>query len=97
MAGAFRPEAAAGVDVVFQFMISGADGGEWSCAIQDGACSIARGVHPKPACTLTMAAPDFTAMMSGQLPPMQAFTSGKLKISGDIMKSQMIEKIFAIR
>jgi putative sterol carrier protein len=44
-----------------------------------------------------MAAPDFTAMMSGQLPPMQAFTSGKLKISGDIMKSQMIEKIFAIR
>jgi NAD(P)-dependent dehydrogenase (short-subunit alcohol dehydrogenase family)/putative sterol carrier protein len=97
MAGAFRPEAAAGVDVVFQFMISGAGGGEWSCAIQDGACSIAHGVHPKPACTLAMAAPDFTAMMSGQLPPMQAFTSGKLKISGDIMKSQMIEKIFAIR
>ena len=25
---------------------------------------------------------------------MQAFTSGKLKISGDIMKSQLLQKLF---
>jgi putative sterol carrier protein len=28
--------------------------------------------------------------------PMQAFTSGKLKIEGDVMKSQLIEKLFTI-
>ena len=41
-----------------------------------------------------MAAPDFLAMMAGRLPPMQAFNTGKLKIEGDIMKSQLIEKLF---
>jgi putative sterol carrier protein len=27
---------------------------------------------------------------------MQAFTSGKLKIEGDLMKSQLLEKLFKI-
>jgi putative sterol carrier protein len=27
---------------------------------------------------------------------MQAYTSGKIKIEGDLMKSQLIEKIFKI-
>ena len=37
---------------------------------------------------------DFTDMMTGKLNPMQAYTSGKLIIEGDIMKSQLIEKLF---
>jgi putative sterol carrier protein len=41
-----------------------------------------------------MEADDFLKMMNGALPPMQAYTSGKLKIEGDIMKSQLIEKLF---
>jgi len=35
-------------------------------------------------------------MMSGKLLAMQAFTSGKLQISGDVMKSQLIEKLFTL-
>ena len=34
------------------------------------------------------------AMMTGKLPAMQAYTSGRLKIEGDLMKSQLIEKLF---
>jgi putative sterol carrier protein len=41
-----------------------------------------------------MADEDFLALVAGQLPAMQAFTSGKLKIEGDLMKSQLIEKLF---
>jgi len=33
-------------------------------------------------------------MITGKLNAMSAFTSGKLKIEGDLMKSQLIEKIF---
>jgi hypothetical protein len=33
-------------------------------------------------------------MMAGTLPAMQAYTSGKLTIEGDLMKSQLIEKLF---
>jgi putative sterol carrier protein len=35
-------------------------------------------------------------MMTGKLPAMQAYTSGKLRIEGDILKSQLIEKLFKI-
>jgi putative sterol carrier protein len=43
-----------------------------------------------------MAATDFLDMMTGKLPAMQAYTSGKLRIEGDILKSQLIEKLFKI-
>jgi NAD(P)-dependent dehydrogenase (short-subunit alcohol dehydrogenase family)/putative sterol carrier protein len=94
MSKTFKAEAAAGVDVVFQFNISGPGGGDWHSVIKDNACTIEAGVHPKPVCTLKMADADFLAMMEGTLPAMQAYTSGKLKIEGDIMKSQLLEKLF---
>ena len=33
-------------------------------------------------------------LISGELDAMKAYTSGKLKIGGDLMKSQLIGKIF---
>jgi len=92
----FQPEAAAGVDVVFQYNIAGAGGGDWYTAIKDQTCTVEAGRHEKPTCTLKMDADDFVAMMTGKLPAMQAFTSGKLVIEGDIMKSQLIEKLFKL-
>lgn len=96
MAAAFKPEAAAGVNVVFQFNIGGAGGGDWFCEVADGKCRIGSGVHAKPVCTIKMDAADFVALMQGKLPAMQAYTSGKLKLEGDIMKSQLLEKLFKI-
>ncbi|WP_319405068.1 SDR family NAD(P)-dependent oxidoreductase [uncultured Desulfosarcina sp.] len=95
MPGAFVAEAGAGVNVVFQYAIAGA--GEWHCTIKEGTCTVAAGLHDSPTCTLKIADEDFLKMMNGQLPPMQAYTSGKLKIEGDIMKSQLIEKLFKLK
>ncbi len=94
MSETFKADAAAGVDIVFQFNISGAGGGEWYCAIKDSICTIEAGIYAQPACTLKMADGDFLAMMEGTLPAMRAYTSGKLKIEGDIIKSQLLEKLF---
>ena len=96
MPGAFVADAAAGVDVVFQYNIGGEGGGDWYCVITDGSCRVQAGAHEKPICTLMMEAADFLDMMNGKLAAMQAYTSGKLKISGDIMKSQLIEKLFKL-
>jgi NAD(P)-dependent dehydrogenase (short-subunit alcohol dehydrogenase family)/acyl dehydratase/putative sterol carrier protein len=97
MPAAFVADAAAGVDVVFQFVISGSGGGEWHCVIKDSTCKVKAGAHQKPGCTLKMADKDFLNMMNGLLPPMQAYTSGKLKIEGDIMNSQLIDKLFKFK
>ena len=96
MADSFKADAAAGVDVIFQFNISGPGGGDWYCVIKDASCAIDGGIHEKPVCTIKMTDEDFLAMMGGKLPAMQAFTSGKLKIEGDVMKSQLLEKLFVI-
>jgi NAD(P)-dependent dehydrogenase (short-subunit alcohol dehydrogenase family)/acyl dehydratase/putative sterol carrier protein len=96
MPGAFVADAAAGIDVVFQFNISGKDGGDWYCVIHDKTCTVETGTHDKPVCTLKIDVASFLDMMNGVLPSMQAYTSGKLKIEGDIMKSQLIEKLFKL-
>ena len=97
MPAAFVPQAAAGIDVAFQFCITGRDGGDWSCSVRDGACTVTPGVHAHPTCILKMNDKDFLSMMNGQLASMQAYTSGKLKIEGDIMKSQLIETMFNLQ
>ena len=94
LTGVFQPEAAAGVDVVFQFSISGPDGGEWYVVVKDGICTVESGVHDGPSTTLKMSDGDFLQYVGGQLPAMQAFSSGKLKIEGDLMKSQLVERLF---
>jgi NAD(P)-dependent dehydrogenase (short-subunit alcohol dehydrogenase family)/acyl dehydratase/putative sterol carrier protein len=92
----FVAEAAKGVQVIFQYNIDGSDQGDWICAVDHGTCTIEPGTHTQPNCTLAMQAGDFLDMINGKLPAMQAYTSGKLKITGDIMKSQLIEKLFKI-
>ena len=90
----FQADAAAGVDVVFQFNISGPSGGDWHVTIKDGTCTVETGVHSKPTTTLKMLDENFLKLIGGQLPAMQAYTSGRLKIEGDLIKSQLIEKLF---
>ncbi len=94
MAGSFQADAAGGVDVVFQFDITGDGGGTWHTVIKDQTCEVAEGAHDAPTTTIKMADEDFVALMEGRLNAMRAYTGGKLKIGGDLMKSQLIEKLF---
>ncbi len=91
---AFRSDRAAGVAVVFQFLISGSEGGSWYVTIRDDTCKVEEGSHENPTTTIKMADRDFVALIRGELNAMKAFTSGKLRIEGDLMKSQLIEKLF---
>jgi len=90
----FDAGAATGVEAIFQFSISGSGGGEWHAVVKDGACAIQSGKHEKPTTTLKMADEDFLSMVGGKLPAMQAYTSGKLKIEGDLLKSQLVQKLW---
>jgi len=94
MPTAFQADKAAGVEVIFQYRIAGPKGGDWYSLIKGGTCEVVKGLHQAPTTTIKMADEDFLALMGGTLKAMQAFTSGKLKIEGDIMKSQLIEKLF---
>jgi putative sterol carrier protein len=90
----FQADKAAGVDVVFQYCIAGEGGGDWQVVVKDGKCDVSAGKHGSPTTTIKMSEQDFLDLMAGKLQAMQAYTSGKLKIEGDMMKSQLIEKLF---
>jgi 3-hydroxyacyl-CoA dehydrogenase/3a,7a,12a-trihydroxy-5b-cholest-24-enoyl-CoA hydratase len=53
--------------------------------------SVAQGESTKPDCTLQLSDADFMAMCAGEADPMKLFSSGALKISGDVMASQKLE------
>ena len=91
---AFQAERAAGLDVVFQFEISGGGGGSWHVKVKDGRCEAKEGAHERPTTTIRMGDEDFVKLIKGELNAMKAYTGGKLKIAGDLMKSQLIEKLF---
>jgi putative sterol carrier protein len=91
---AFQADKAAGVDVIFQFKISGPGGGDWHVKVKDGACEVVDGAHGTPTTTIKMAEEDFIKLIAGELNAMAAYTGGKLQIEGDLMKSQLIEKLF---
>ncbi|MBT3312184.1 MAG: SDR family NAD(P)-dependent oxidoreductase [Desulfobacterales bacterium] len=94
MAGGFKADAADGVDLVMQYNISGGSGGEAYFVIKDNKCSLEAGSHDKPTFTMITDDKTFIDMMNGTLPPMQAFSTGKLSIEGDMMKSQLVEELF---
>jgi NAD(P)-dependent dehydrogenase (short-subunit alcohol dehydrogenase family)/uncharacterized OB-fold protein/putative sterol carrier protein len=96
MPDAFKADAAKGVDVVFQYAISGPAGGDWMVIIKDQTCKVDAGRADKATCTLKISDTDFVDLITGKLDPMKAFTSGKLKIDGDLMKSQLIGKLFKL-
>ncbi len=92
----FNASAAAGMNSVFQFHITGGEAGDWFVEIKDGACAVSQGVHASPTVALTLADMDWVAMCNGTLNGMTAFMTGKLKATGDIMAAQRIPSLFPL-
>jgi putative sterol carrier protein len=96
MSGRFQPERAAGQSAVIGWDITSPDGTHsWQLKVADGACTVASGNAEAARVTLGMALPDFLRFLTGQLDGMQAFMTGKLKLSGDMMFAQSMQSWFA--
>jgi putative sterol carrier protein len=57
---------------------------------------VAEGAAQAPNATVTDAAADYLALTRGELNPMSAFMSGKLKITGDMSLMMSFQNWFAI-
>jgi putative sterol carrier protein len=90
----FNSGAAQGLDVVFQFDITGDGGGNWNVAVKDGTCQIREGTHEAPTVTLSMSCEIWLSIVNKELNAMQAFKGGQLKVIGDIMLAQRILELF---
>ncbi len=80
----FKPEKAAGIDVVAQINVTGLEGGSWTVAIKDQKLQVTEGTHPSPTLTLKMNENDFMDLVNGKLSPEKAFFTGRVQFKGNI-------------
>ena len=82
---AFLPERAATVNKTIQFNFTGQEEGVWHMEIANGALTCGPGAADSPNATATVDSGDWLRLLRGELNPMSAVISGKLKIKGDPM------------
>ena len=84
-----NPATAEKVKTTFLFSLSN-PASSWTIDLSVPPGKVTEGAAGKPACTLEMSDADFMAMATGQADAMKLFSTGKLKISGDVMASQKL-------
>ncbi|MCG6657168.1 SCP2 sterol-binding domain-containing protein [Halomonas campisalis] len=91
----FDPQAAQGLDDVFQFHFS--DAGSHYLVVKDGSLMIEDGEHDDPSVTLSLSTDTLKGVMNGQINGMTAFMTGKLKATGNVMLATKLTSLFPAR
>jgi putative sterol carrier protein len=84
MTSRFDSSKAEDINATIQFDLSGDNGGLYWVKMADGQAESGSGPVTNPNMTLKATADDWAAVANGELNPMQAFMSGRLKIQGDM-------------
>ncbi|MDP8221860.1 MAG: SCP2 sterol-binding domain-containing protein [Candidatus Lernaella stagnicola] len=87
------PSKVENINAVYQFNVTGDDGGEWHVDLTGDAPAVASGPAESANCTVTVTDEDLLAIIDGSLNPQMAFMTGKVKISGDMSLAMKLGKI----
>ena len=88
----FNADAAAGLDLVFQFNIE--DGDVYHLIIKDGTCTVGEGESDDANVTLILSSETLSGIVSGDTDGMMAFMSGQLRVEGDMMLATKLGELF---
>ncbi len=88
------PEEAEGFAAVYQFDLSGPEGGQYYLVIEENACRVAEGVHPEPHVTLSLTGEDCVKVLNGRLDGPSAFLSGRVRVTGDLALAVQLRLLF---
>ena len=80
------------ITATLQFHLTGPKGGDWYLIYDKGRVTRHGGTVVNPTCTLIASAEDWAAIQSGEMVRFQAWTSGKLKIEGDMTLFLQLEE-----
>ncbi|MBA7469284.1 hypothetical protein ES707_04551 [subsurface metagenome] len=83
------------VTVSVQFHLTGPGGGDWYLVSDRGKGTRYEGTAENPDATLTVSAGDWDAIQRGELDRLHAWTSGKLKIEGDMTLLLQLEDMIS--
>lgn len=92
--GHLDTEAAEDLNAVYQFDLSGSQGGQYQLLVRHGTCVVEEGTHASPDVTLSMAGEDCIKVLNGQLSGPAIVMSGRLQISGDVGLAMQLKALF---
>ncbi len=75
-----------------QVNITGKDSGVFYVEVTDGQISVEHYEYNDRQCAITISMADFNKLLDGKLDPVLAFTTGKLKVDGDVGKAVEFSK-----
>lgn len=75
------PEAVSGKNATFSFDLGGDGGGQYTVKVNDGKVEVAEGKPENHDCEVRGNATDFMKVIKGELNPMMALFTGKIKVS----------------
>lgn len=91
----FDANKAEDVNATIQFDLTGDNGGQYWLKIANGSAESGSGQAESPNMTLKAAADDWLAVTKGELNPMQAFMSGRLKVQGDMSLALKLQALLS--
>jgi putative sterol carrier protein len=90
-----HPETSKAVNAVYEFNITGDNGGVWTVDLTREPGVVTAGSTGSAKCIITCAANDFMNVVSGKLNAPMAVMSGKLKIKGDMGLAMKLQKVIS--
>src|SRR5258707_3608022 len=88
-----KPETSKAVNAVYEFNITGDNGGVWTVDLTKEPGVVTPGTTGVAKCTVTASSGDFMNIVSGKMNAQMAFMSGKLKIKGDMGLAMKLQKV----
>jgi putative sterol carrier protein len=88
-----KPDLIAKINAVYQFNITGAEGGNWTVDCTQPGGVVAAGSAAAPRCTVSMADAEFLKLVTGKLNAQMAFMTGKIKIQGDMGMAMKLQQL----
>src|SRR3984893_10518547 len=94
MKQSFRADKAKGVHAKYQWHLSGPNGGDWWCDVEDGKFTMGKWKIDNPTVTFITSDNDWVAMSNGKLKGSWAFMTGRLKVHGPQSVARKLDEIF---
>ncbi|BCJ85547.1 SCP2 sterol-binding domain-containing protein [Effusibacillus dendaii] len=88
-----NPEPIQGMNVVYQYDLSGNEAGIYQLHLSDGTAKVENGAPAEAACVFEMSVDNVKDFLLGNLNGTAAFMTGKLKIKGNIGEALKLESL----